>query len=81
MAFFGIISLIFFIASMIFGIPVFIEFFQTKMVARFPTLIFSGFLLMISVLSLICGIILDVVARKYRQTFELTLLHEKSNEN
>ena len=72
--FFGLVSLIFFIVSLIFGIPVFIEFFQTRMVPRMPTLIFSGFLLLISCLSLICGIILDVVVKKHRQNFELFLL-------
>ena len=37
----------------IFGIPVFVEYFQTHLVKRFPTLIFAGFMLMISVLSIV----------------------------
>ena len=73
--FFGLISLIFFIISLCFGIPVFAEYFKTKLVLRFPTLIFSGFMLMISILSLVCGIILEVVVKKHRQLFELVLIN------
>ncbi|MBQ8891809.1 MAG: glycosyltransferase [Bacilli bacterium] len=79
--FFGIISLVFLIISLIFGIPVFIEYFKTKLVPRFPTLIFSGFMLMIAMLMLICGVILEVVVRKHRQLFELYLINVRKNSN
>ena len=79
MAFFGLLSLIFFIISICFGIPVFVEYFKTRLVPRFPTLIFSGFMLMISILMLSCGIILEVVVKKHRQLFELYLIQNKSN--
>ena len=75
--FFGLISLLFFIISLCFGIPVFIEYFKTKEVLRFPTLIFSGLLMTISMLMLICGIILEVVVQKHRQLFELILIKTK----
>jgi len=76
-AFFGLISLIFLIISISFGTPVFIEYFKTGLVPRFPTLIFSGFMLIISILLFICGIILEVVVRKHRQLFELILINTK----
>ena len=79
MLFFGIISLIFLIISLVFGIPVFTEYFKTKLVKRFPTLIFSGFMLMVSILMLVCGIILEVVEKKHRQLFELFLINNKRN--
>ena len=75
--FFGIFGLIFFIVSLGFGIPVFHEYFETGLVLRFPTLIFAGFMLMISVLSFICGIILEVIVKKHRQLFELILINTK----
>ena len=75
--FFGLISFIFFVISLVFGVPVFMEFFKTHLVRRFPTLIFAGFMLMISCLSLVCGIILEVVVRKHRQVFELILIRTK----
>lgn len=74
--FFGLISLVFLVISLILGIPIFIEFLQTRLVPRFPTLILAGVLLMLAVLTLVCGIILDVVVRKHRQNFELHLLEQ-----
>ena len=77
MIFFGLFSLLFFIITLCFGIPVFVDYFKTGLVERFPTLIFSGFMLMISLLSLICGIILEVVVKKHRQLFELFWIKTK----
>ena len=75
--FFGLFGLLFLIISLIFGIPVFIDYFKTGYVERFPTLIFSGFMLMISVLSFVCGIILEVVVKKHRQLFEFVLINNR----
>ena len=77
--FFGTIGSIFLILSLIFGIPVFVEYFQTGLVPRFPTLIFAGLLLTISLLMYICGIILEVVVKKHRQLFELILIRTKND--
>ena len=77
MIFFGLLSFIFFGISLGFGIPVFVEYFKTHLVPRFPTLIFSGFMLMISLILLAIGIILEVVVKKHRQLFELNYLNLK----
>ena len=77
MRFFGILSILFFVASIIFASPVFIEYFKTGLVPRFPTLIFSLFLLIISVLLFVCGLILEVVVKKHRQLFEFILVRTK----
>lgn len=73
--FFSIISLLFLIISLTFGIPVFVEYFKTGLVPRYPTLIFSGFMLMISILMFVCGIILEVIVKKHRQLFEFILIN------
>ena len=75
--FFSIFGLLFFIISLLFGVPVFRDYFKTGLVERFPTLIFAGFMLMISVLSFICGIILEVVVKKHRQLFEYVYINTK----
>ena len=75
--FFSMLSLLFLLISLLFGVPVFIEFFQTGLVPRIPTLIFSGFMLIVSMLLFICGIILEVVVKKHRQLFELILIRTK----
>ena len=69
--FFNLVSLVFFIISLAFGIPVFVEYFKTGMVGRFPTLIFAGFMLMISILMFVCGVILEVVVKKHRQLIQI----------
>lgn len=79
--FFGLIGLLFLIISILFGAPVFVDYFRTGLVERFPTLIFAGFMLMISVLSFVCGIILEVVVKKHRQLFELILINTRKNKN
>lgn len=75
--FFSLISLLFLIVSLCFGVPVFVEYFKTGLVPRYPTLIFSGFMLIISILMFVCGIILEVVVKKHRQLFELMLINTK----
>jgi len=77
--FFSLVSLLFFIISLGFGIPVFVEYFETGLVPRYPTLIFSGFMLMISILMFVCGLILEVVVKKHRQLFELILINTKKD--
>ena len=77
--FFNIVSLVFFVISLIFGVPVFVEYFKTGLVPRFPTLIFAGFMLIVSLLMVVCGIILDVINNKHRQLFELLFINSKRN--
>lgn len=81
-AFFGLFALIFLIVSVVFGFPVFYEYFQTGLVERFPTLIFSGFMLVVSLLLWVTGLILEVIVKKNRQLFEMIWVrtkHEKDN--
>lgn len=73
--FFGIVSLLLAILSVILFIPVFAEYLEKGLVERFPTLIAAGFLLMVAVMLLVCGIILQVVVRKHRELFELNLIN------
>ena len=78
--FFSLLSLLFLIISFAFGIPVFAEYFKTGLVPRYPTLIFSGFMLMIAIILFACGLILEVAVKKHRQLFELMLINTKKNE-
>lgn len=73
--FFSLLSLLFLIISIVFGIPVFAEYFKIGLVPRYPTLIFSGFMLMIALVLFACGVILEVVVKKHRQLFELMLIN------
>ena len=73
MYFFGWLSVILFALTVILFVPVFIEYAQTGLVPRFPTLIVSGFIGLGGVLSLFTGLILSTLAEKDRQEFEFRL--------
>ena len=78
--FYGLIGTFFILISIGFAIPVFIEYFQTGLVPRFPTLIFSGFMLIVGIINYVCGVILDGVTKKYRLLFELNLINTKKGD-
>ena len=73
MSFFGLFALILFLIGIVLFIPVFREFLQSGLVPRFPTLIVSTVFFLSSLLSLVCGFILDTVVKKNRQQFEVNL--------
>lgn len=78
MAFFSILSLILLLISIAFFLPILIEFIQTGVVDKFPTLIVISALAVIALLNFFCGVILSVLKKQHRQNFEreLTILHE-----
>lgn len=71
--FFGIASLVFALVGIALFIPILIEFFNTGLVPKMPTLLGAGVLLIIAMLSLVCGLVLDTVAKKQREQFEIQL--------
>ena len=71
--FFGILASLFLIIALIFGIPVLIEYFNTGLVPRFPTLIVACIFLVLSMLFWITGIILEVIVKKHKLLYELYL--------
>ena len=71
--FFGLIAALFLLISLILGVPVFLEYFETGLVPRFPSLIVAGISLVIALLLWISGVILSVIVKKHRQLYELYL--------
>ena len=71
--FFGICAVLFLALGLGFFIPVLIEYFQTGLVARFPTLFASIAVMIVAILMLICGFILDTVVKTNRKDFEARL--------
>lgn len=78
LAFFSILSLILLLISFGFFLPILIQFVQTGIVDKFPTLIVNSALTVIALLNFFCGVILSVLKKQHRQNFErqLTVLHE-----
>lgn len=71
--FFSLVAIIGIAMATMLFIPVAMEFLKTGKVPRFPTLIVSVSLYIVSVLMWICGIILEVIANKHRQLYEILL--------
>ena len=78
LVFFSILSLILLLISFGFFLPILIQFVQTGIVDKFPTLIVISALTVIALLNFFCGVILSVLKKQHRQNFErqLTVLHE-----
>lgn len=73
LAFFTTVAAILTIIAAVLFVPVFWEYLETGLVARFPTLIVAGFVFLGGLLTFCCGLILDTVIKKDRQNFELWL--------
>ena len=73
MGFWGMISVILYIVSIVFALPVLIDYSHTGLVERFPTLIVCGFTFVTATISLFSGAILQAILRSNRRDFEFKL--------
>lgn len=72
--FFGIVSTVLVIASIVLAWPLFLTYLETGLVPRFPTAILSTGLMLLAFLTLACGAILDTVTRGRRELKRLRYL-------
>lgn len=73
LGFFGLLGFILIAVAAAVFVPVGIEYLETGLVERFPTLIVCGFMVMAGLLSFFAGMILEVIAAKDRRDFEYRL--------
>ena len=83
--FFGWLAFFALAVAVVLFVPVLVEYLKTGLVPRFPTLIVAGLTALVSLLLLVCGLVLDTVAKKHRQLFEINLnmlnmLHHREKE-
>lgn len=71
--FFGMAALLLAVIALAFFLPILVEFLQTGLVPKFPTLIVCGFMVLAALLSLFSGMILEVMCAKDRRDFEYRL--------
>jgi len=69
--FFGVMSLLFFLFSVVIGTPVVLEFIQTGYVNKVPSAILSTGLMLISVLSMFSAFILDTMVKQHRENYDI----------
>ena len=74
LAFFTILSLTFFILSLVTGMPVLIEFFETSLISKIPSAILAVGLMIVSILSLFSGFILDTIVKQHREDYGLNII-------
>lgn len=77
--FFSIVSIICLLIGIGFFIPVLVGYIKTGLVAKFPSLIAASFFGIIAIQAFVGGLILESVARKDKQSFELHLLNLENN--
>ena len=71
--FFSLLGLALLILAAALFFPVFGDYLETGLVARFPTLIVAGFVSIASILMFITGILLHIIVKRHRQLYELYL--------
>lgn len=81
LAFFTILSSLFFLFALMIGIPVLVEFFNTSMISKIPSAVLAASLMIISVLSLFSGFILDTIVKQNKENYMLNLLRWTELEN
>lgn len=74
MAFFSILAFVLMAVSVGFFIPVLLDYIETGLVAKFPTLIVCGFVALAAVQSFFAGMILQNIKQRDRKEFELNLI-------
>ncbi|MCR4749492.1 MAG: glycosyltransferase family 2 protein [Lachnospiraceae bacterium] len=73
-SFFALLSLLLMAVAVAFFVPVLIDYIETGLVAKFPTLIVCGFVGLAAVQSFFAGMILQNIAQKNRKDYEMDLI-------
>jgi glycosyltransferase involved in cell wall biosynthesis len=74
LAFFGVAGALLAASAIALIVPIVVTYLQTGLVPRFPTAILSASLMLAALLSLVCGLILDMVTRGRREMKRLVYL-------
>lgn len=78
--FFFFIAFLLLIFGLISGMPVLIEFAKTHYITKLPSAVLATGLVMISAISLQCGLILDTIVKANKEKYELNLIrYEEGN--
>ena len=75
MNFYGVVAAVLAVLSVGFLIPILVKYSQTHLVPNFPTLFVCGFVMLAAIQSFFSGMMLEVMAAKDRQDFEMELQH------
>ena len=76
--FFSLMALILILIALVFFIPVIIEYFQTGLVPKIPTLVVCGFVTLGAIQAYFSGMILSTIIQKNKQDFEFRLIQTEN---
>lgn len=79
--FYWVISLIFMIIGLLIGVPVIVEFFQTRYITKVPSAILATGIMTFALIIAQCGVILDTVVKQNRERYEIDLIKYHQIEN
>ncbi|MBR1884441.1 MAG: glycosyltransferase [Clostridia bacterium] len=71
LTFFSIVSIIFMAFALIIGVPLFVEYYETGLVTKFPRGIVATGLVICSVLFFAIGVILDTLVKQHKEELEI----------
>jgi glycosyltransferase involved in cell wall biosynthesis len=71
--YFSLFALLFVIIGLVTGLPVVLEYLKTSYISRVPSAILASGLMILGVLSLVCGLILDAIKRLNDEVSELNM--------
>lgn len=71
--FYGIIGLLLVVISFVFFVPIFVEYIETGLVSKIPTLIVCGFCVLAAIVSYFSGMVLQTIKHEERKEFEFRL--------
>ena len=78
---FSMISILFLMLGLLVGMPVIFEFVKTQYVSKIPSAILAVGLIIVSMLSLVCGVILDTIEKNNKMIYELYLTRYREIHN
>ena len=83
LAFFSIVAILFLILGLAFFVPVFVQYLNTGLVGRMPTLMVSVLFFISALQSFFSGLILDNIINNSKQNFEMRLIdcEDRLNKN
>lgn len=79
--FYGIVALLFVILGLIAGLPVIVEFVQTRYITKVPSAILATGFMSLAAIFIQCGIILNSIERRNKENYELNLLRYEQIES
>src|SRR5690606_40573334 len=74
LSFYSMAALVLGVTGVLLALPIFIEYVETGLVPRLPTVVLSTGLVLTAVLAFVCGLVLDAVARARQEMRRLAYL-------